>query len=1463
MSIFSTILVLHTLFSLHQTDRHEFRLSMVSLFMLTLGFMVEAYPRGSTRVQELSGAQDYDKANLFSRLTFYFYQPVISLAARQHMLQPSDIVNQLPEENRTQPGYERLSVYWNKRVQNYYSEVHASQKQQNQRERRDSGGKTTGLKKPSLMAAALLANWRALIPVIAMRIVIPFTEYLSPVLLGLFLDYIQGPPADSDTLKKDEDKPLIYGLAIAFSIFAVQTVVPIMYVYILRDMYLLSNEIKAALIAMIYRKALKLSPDARRQSSTGAITNHMSVDATAWEGGIDKLSIWISLPFDFTICLLWRAGVYEGLEEERLKATDERIRLTSEILSNVKIVKLYGWEMPFKRKISQARSIELGVLRRMGALEAIMSVVFASSSVIVSLITFAVYVTIGNGELTPKIVFVSIALFDQLHEPVSRLAEGTTDAIGIIVATKRIQRFLFREEIDDQQILREAHDSSGIANAIEVEDAVMSWTPAVPSERVEDDDEDDDENNSTCEDQPLLTDHSDTENSGSNTPLRPTLRHVNLTIKDRTLTAVVGRVGQGKSSLLSAIIGEMYKIQGTIRVRGRVAYVPQQAWIFNATLRDNILFGNAFNQERYRQVLQVCGLEPDLAILPAGDLTEIGERGINLSGGQKQRVSLARAAYDDADVYLLDDPLSAVDAHVDRYLWDNLIGSRGLLKDKARILVTHGVHHLEHVDQIVVMNDGEVSEVGRYEDLVAAKRSFYYLIKDYASKHVRRRKNSLAVDAALAGSYGIETAHHASESTAADGPSENVSLSERSEEDALESDSVTLDDDVGPESVLKRTASMNQTANTDTLDEEEDRLIEEEVMKKGSIEWKLVKSYAKACTLELAIGIVLINAVTQLCQIGFNFWLKHWISKSKEELQASLPLFLGVYTAMTVVYVVFYVFFVHLALAVGRIRASELIHRRLISKIIRMPMSFFDTTPLGRIVNRFSSDLYSIDENLPWKFIDLIYLSISVFSTFVVLAATTPVFILMIPPVLLVYYIIQNHYLWAIRSLKRMNSVAISPLYQHFDETLNGVSTIRAMAVQERFIHENTRRTDYSSNAFTAFMYCNRWVELRLQFLSASIILVVALSGVFSRYTIDPSLVGLALNFAISIADSIMWLCRDFSGWQSYLVAVERVQEYTDKYPEAPEVTDKAVPESWPDRGRIVFKNYSTRYREGLDLAIKHLSFEVMPGERIGIVGRTGAGKSSLTLALFRIVEAANSHWARASDNTGYHAQGQDDPAETDRLLGGRSVLAEGSNHDDPREEEIDGGSIEIDGIDIATIGLSDLRKHLAIIPQDPTLFEGTIRDNLDPFQEVPDAQLWEALERAHLKDHIRALPGGLGLNAVVAQNGENFSVGQRSLICLARALLRKSKILILDEATAAVDIETDELIQRTIRLEFRDRTILTIAHRIKTVMDSSRILVMEQGRVVEMDAPEVLLQRQDSLFFKLAHQAGEVPTQE
>ncbi|KAF9136196.1 Canalicular multispecific organic anion transporter 2 [Mortierella sp. GBA39] len=1452
-SIAATSIILHTHYDLqHNTTTATIQLLplILAFFAQLVGFTVEAWPRGSTRVQLLSGAPEYDKANIFSRLVIHFFQPVVSIGIRR-TLTADDTANLLSAGSRTQPGYKKLSAQWDAALQKLA---------RNPRDQRP----------PSLFWTVMRTQLVAMLPIIFCRIVIALLSYALPVLLSLLLDYLQN----------YETKPQSYGIFLAFSMFLVALFVALLYTYNRYLMFLVNVETKAALISMIYRKSLRLSPGSRMKSTTGEITNHMAVDAEQWNEGMVFLSSWVSIPLEIGIALFllyrflgWsmiagflgmvlllplqglQARVFESMQARKLVAMDQRIRLTTEVLAGIKIVKIYGWESAFLQRILSTRNQELAALKMIGVLQAFMSIIFISSSLIISLITFGVFALWGGpnftpGTLTPQVVFVSMTLFAMLRNPISSLSEATTSTISLIVGTRRVQEFLLREEIREEDVIRFRNVPMNPQDpVILIKDASFAWSDPVSPSLTETTVENE-------ERQPLIS----SEDEATTLETHATLESIDLSIRNGSLTAIVGRVGQGKSSLLSAIIGEMYKLQGRIQVSGRIAYVPQQSWIMNATLRDNILFGNEYDQERYQHILFACGLEPDFAILPAGDMTEIGERGINLSGGQKQRISLARAAYDNADIYLLDDPLSAVDAHVDRHLWDHLLGPTGLLRNKARVLVTHGIQHLREVDWVVMLKDGLIVEQGNYQELMKNKKMFYQLIKEYATARrpslSSRRKSSAAVlppQESLPvtielnpGNSSINTDLNNTLLAPDVHESDSISftLSEATDSSDQEADE-TATPNPGP-------ASPVTTVNNDTKKDTKAELIAAEKMMEGQVDANIFLVYMKALRYRNTVIMWTLFILAQICLVSTSLWLKYWIKRTEESQDLinnnngdngtptaeppSVGLFLGVYALLTFFYVLLYVIVSYLTFAQARIRASELLHRNFLTKIMRLPMSFFDTTPLGRVLNRFSSDFASIDDRLPNKFFDANYFLVTVAGTFMLIIYTAPQFLVVLPVLVAAYYGIQVCFLRISQVVTRMYSVSKSPVYQHFNESLNGVSTIRAMAVQERFIEANGKRMDRMANSFMGTMTSKRWVEVQLRLLSTFVLLFAALFAVLGREKLDPSLVGLTISFAMSITEEITSLVRIGCDFQNHLVAVERVIEYTDLKTEAPEHTNVVLPPNWPKQGHIRFKNYSTRYRDGLDLVLKNISLDILPAQKIGIVGRTGAGKSSLTLALFRIIEAASS--------------------SSSSPLAQNGVVVD--MREEPNEREEDGGSIEIDGIDISTIGLEDLRKHLAIIPQDPVLFAGTIRENLDPFHSLPDNLLWESLDRSHLKPLISSLPGQLSF--VVSQNGENFSVGQRSLICLARALLRKSRVLILDEATAAVDVETDELIQKTIREEFRDRTVLTIAHRIKTVMDSDRILVLGKGRVEEFERPEVLLARkEESLFYRLAEQAGEI----
>ncbi|GJJ77404.1 hypothetical protein EMPS_09763 [Entomortierella parvispora] len=1440
---------------------------------LLLGVVVEAWPRGGTLVQKRAmaeGASDYEKANTLSRCTFHFQQPIIFLSMKKGTLTPKDIADQLPEYLKSKNG--RLQTVWDHAL--------SSWKLANKRRGQSSTElESTG---PSLFWVILKAESVNFGPLVLTRILRPSATFAVPVILSLLLEYLQDIRVQPTNPGEEKEMPsLSYGLFLAVGMFLMTLASAIMMVLNRDQTISLSLHTRSQLVSLIYQKSLRLSPGARQQhqqqdktkgktgntATTGAnglppskpssspvtsITNLMSVDAERWDEGFIFLSMWISFPIEIGSSLwllykllgwstvaglavmagltpiqVYRAKLAARLQRLKLGQMDGRTRATTEALSAIKVVKLYSWESAFLKRILGYRNRELYELRRIGMVAAVSSFLYVSSTLVICLVTLSVYATWGGpnftpGELTPQVVFVSMALFAMLRIPISSLSEAISVTMNLFVSTKRIQDFLLLEEIDPKAVERVPDNDPKQPREIVVAltDAWFSWSRQPDNAAgVDREEESADENSRLLSSVDRAGDESDAVAHN----FKPTLQNINLKVARHQLMAIIGTVGAGKSSLLNAVIGEMYKLHGHVRVKGSIAYVPQQPWILNMSLRDNILFGMPFNQERYQSIVFACGLEPDIALLPAGDATEIGERGINLSGGQKQRVSMARAAYQDADIYLLDEPLSAVDAHVDQHIWKELIGPEGLLRNKTRLLVTHGIHHLKEMDQISVVKGGQIVESGSYDSLMAQERMFSKLIMEYAVEHRRKRRGS------------------------------------RQTEDQDGSDSIISDESSTAESSegasdINESPPRKPKKPSEVEKDNKAGLVVAEKIQDGAVSWNVLMTYIRAMSYKSFFLMVLLLVLSQVFLVGTNLWLKYWINvneRYKERGEAgppppSLGVFLSIFTLLTLGYVLTCIAMMWTIYVVARIRASERLHKVLLERVLRLPAAFFDTTPLGRILNRFSGDIANVDSRIPSKLYETWNSTIGVLGAMAVVAVTTPIFLVVLPFLIVAFGIIQQYYAVASRSCRRIESVAKSPIFQQFTESLGGLSSIRAMQVQDRFSQDNRAKIDHHTNASVTFTRCVRWMECRTQIMSSFLILMTTLWFVLAkpRGSVDASTAGLALSFAMSISNSMIWTVRNYCDLLNQLVAVERIHEYTELRTEAPLDTEeaggssetlKALRTGWPTLGRIKFDHYSTRYREGLDLVLRDISFEVKPAEKVAIVGRTGAGKSSLTLALFRMIEAADSYWARATDNTSH-------------LLPGDTTFA---------PQALPQGKIEIDGIDISTLGLRDLRQHLSIIPQEPTLFAGTVRENLDPFSECSDMDLWESLERAHLKEYIVSLEGGLSF--MVAPQGENFSVGQRSLICLARALLRKSRILILDEATAAVDVQTDELIQRTIRKEFTDRTVLTIAHRIKTIMDSDRILVLDQGHVLEYDTPEVLLKDRESMFYKLAEQAGEV----
>ncbi|XP_059614039.1 multidrug resistance-associated protein 1-like [Phlebotomus argentipes] len=1214
-------------------------------------------------------------------------------------------------------------------------------------------GRTNGSVLPAMVKAFGGPFWFAGI----LKLIIDLLSFASPQLLGLLIAFTS-----------NLEEPLWRGLFYAFLMFAVALLTLFLNGQYFHMTFLVGFRIRSALISAIYRKALRVSSSAKKDTTVGEIVNLMAVDAhrffelvsylhLLWSGPLvmalalyflyDLLGAAIFAGLAVMILMIplnaWIAVKLRSLQMEQMKKKDHRVKIMNEILGGMKVLKLYAWEPSFEQNVKDIREEEISVLFKMAYYSAGTFFAWTLAPFLVSLACFTTYVFMDEGnDLDATTAFMSLALLNILRMPMTMFPMVITMSMQAWVAVTRINKFMNSEELDPDNVTHHPHKS-----ALVIENGLFTWG----EEEV-------------------------------------TLKNINMNVPKGALTAVVGPVGCGKSSLISALLGEMEKKQGNVNTDGTIAYVPQQAWIQNATLQDNILFGMKMNRQHYDKVIEACALKADIDMLPGGDQTEIGEKGINLSGGQKQRVSLARAVYSGVDIYLLDDPLSAVDAHVGKHIFDNVIGPKGLLAGKTRLLVTHGISYLPHMDEILVISNGEISESGHYKELLAQKGAFSEFLVEHLQEmeddEVDEIKEVLAVKPE--GRQLLERALSIRSTSSKGSKKGSVRGSMRGSMRKRPSNSSKLE---------KEGIIVPKVGTT---------LIEKEESATGKVSWAVYIKYFKGVGVWMTFWALLMNLLNQGFSAGANLWLTRWAEDDEAHLPANRDMYLGVYGALGGGQAIT-LFFSTIALAIGCLKAAKTLHHKLLSHTLRLPMSFFDTTPLGRIMNRFSKDVDIADNILPMSIRSWILMVFSVVFIFVVISITTPIFMSVIIPIGIFYYFIQTFYVATSRQLKRIESVTRSPIYSHFGESLTGQPTIRAYGKQDGFTKQNEDKVDFNQMCSYPSIIANRWLAIRLELVGSFVILFACLFAVLGREDIDASLVGLSVTYALQTTQVLNFMVRMTAEVETNIVAIERMEEYSHVEKEAEWEKGERDP-LWPKEGRVDFENFQVRYREGLDLVLKGITFSVKSCEKIGIVGRTGAGKSSLTLALFRIIEAA-------------------------------------------------GGKITIDDKNIGELGLHNLRSRLTIIPQDPVLFSGSLRMNIDPFNSYSDDEIWRVLELSHLKHFVKGLQAGL--QHEISEGGENLSVGQRQLICLARALLRKTKVLVLDEATAAVDLETDDLIQKTIRAEFADCTILTIAHRLNTIMDSDKVIVLDKGEIAEFDTPTNLLQNPNSIFHSMAKNAG------
>ena len=1047
------------------------------------------------------------------------------------------------------------------------------------------------------------------------------------------------------------------------------------------------------------------------------------------------------------------------------KVADQRVTLTQEILGSVRFVKFFGWETSFLARLKELRGREIRAIQVLLSIRNAINALAMSMPVFASMLAFITYSLSSHG-LTPARVFSSLALFNSLRMPLNLLPLVLGQVTDAATSVGRIQEYLLEEEQKDEIIWDE-----NMEPAVQVDDASFTWerNATVDKERVGTfqskgelmaakqarklEKKEQKKQSKTKGRSPSLKG----DGSSDTTDQEPFQLHdIEFTVGRNELMAVIGTVGSGKTSLLAALAGDMRKTGGKVHMASNRAFCPQYAWIQNATLKDNILFGKPHKTKWYNSVIDACALRPDLEILPAGDQTEIGERGITLSGGQKQRLNIARAIYFDADIILMDDPLSAVDAHVGRHIMDKAIC--GLMKDKCRILATHQLHVLNRCDRIIWMEDGNIQAIDTFDNLMRNSVDFQKLMATTA------QEDDMAAQA--------------------DNPEEAK--------------------DEKPDKAAKKKKAV-------ALMQQEERSVK-------SVSWGVWRAYIGASGWWGMWPLIFLSLVaSQGANIVTSLWLSWWVS---DKYGLTTGAYIGVYVGLGFSQALLMFTFSTL-LSTSGTNASKVMLQRAMTRVLRAPMSFFDTTPLGRITNRFSKDVDSMDNSLT-DAMRMYFLTLAMItSVFSLIIAYFHFFAVALGPLFIVFLFAASYYRASAREMKRHEAVLRSVVFARFSESISGVASIRAYGLQNYFTSRIRDAIDQMNSAYYLTFANQRWLSTRLDAIGNILVFTVSILVVTDRFSVNPSIAGLVLSYILAIVQMIQFTVRQLAEVENNMNATERVHYYGTELDEEAPLKLKEVPDSWPQSGAITFDKVEMRYRAELPLVLRGLDFHILGGERIGIVGRTGAGKSSIMSALFRLTE-------------------------------------------------LSGGQIKIDDVNIAEVGLSDLRSRLAIIPQDPTLFRGTVRSNLDPFHEHTDLELWAALRKADLigveteatqgKEGSRPAtahtaqtsttavnatgPSRIHLDTQVEEEGLNFSLGQRQLMALARALVRNSQIIVCDEATSSVDFETDEKIQRTMRKGFAGKTVLCIAHRLKTIINYDRICVMDKGQIAELDTPIKLFEQ-------------------
>ncbi|XP_042497519.1 ABC transporter C family member 3-like [Macadamia integrifolia] len=1255
----------------------------------------------------------YATANFFSYLTFSWMSPLLALGYRKTL-----DIEDIPQLANCDTANVVFARFRNK-LESDGNDI-------------GTGGQGSTFK---LVKALIFLTWKEILWTALFSMVCILASYVGPYLIDAFVQYLINPHQQK-------------GYALVFIFFISMLIRCFFERHLQFQLRMISIRVRAALFALIYNKSLRLSSQSKQEHTSGENINLMSVDVEriayfSWYvHDIWKVPVQIVLALLIlykslglaslvalvaTIILMLANGPLGQLQEkfqgELMDSKDRRMKLTSEALRNMRILKLQGWEMKFLAKIIELRNVETRWLKKVLYTSAISSFVFMCGPMFVSMVTFGFCVLMGIRLESGKILS-ALATFEILQRPIYNLPDTVSTVVRTKVSLDRIVSFLCLDDLNLCMIQNFPRSNSDIA--VEIVKGNFSWD----------------------------------------------IHSHNLTLKDLSIrvyhgmkVAVCGSIGSGKSSLLSCILGEMPNVSGDIKLNGTKAYVAQSPWIQSGKIVDNILFGKEMDNERYEMILEACSLKNDLELWAFGDQTMVGDRGINLSGGQKQRIQIARALYHDADIYLLDDPFSAVDAHTGNHLFKECL--LGILGSKTVIYVTHQLEFLHSADLILVMKDGRITQTGKYEEILSCGTDFMALVDAHEKALVELNSSKPEVDL------------------------DNLI---NDEEDCIimcSQNPIQDDEDREPKNY-----------NIEKLVGLEGQPDQEEKRESGgvhfSVYWKYVTAIYKGALVPL---ILLAQILFQLLLIVSSYWMVLATPISvdvKPYVRESTLIF--VYVVLALGSSLCVLIRAMLIVTVGY-KTGTLFFNKMHFCIFRATLSFFYSTPSGRILNRASVDQSAVDTSIPHQIEELLISIMECLGTIAVMSQVTWQMLIVFIPMTVICIWYQKYYTFTARELSRLIGVCQAPIIQHFAESSLGSSTIRCFEQEERFMDTNLELVDRYSQPKFHFSGAIEWLCFRMDML-ASITYAICLVFLvlMPKGVLNPGVMGLAVTYGLSFSlHGVIW---DLSSLENKIISIERILQYTCIPTEAPLLVEENRPScEWPSQGKIDIVDLKVQYAPHLPFVLRGITCSFLERTKIGIIGRTGSGKSTLVHALFRMLEPTI-------------------------------------------------GQILIDGINISKIGLHDLRSRLSIIPQDPIMFEGTLRNNLDPLEEYTDAQIWEALDRCQLGDEVRKKEGNL--DSIVTENGENWSMGQKQLVCLGRVLLKRSKVLVLDEATASMDTKTDSLIQQMLRQHFSSSTVITIAHRLTSILDVDMVLLLDNGLVLEYDSPAKLLEMKSSSFAKL-----------